>query len=330
MKFHQWILVILGFLAPAALFAGLGDLPDLKVAPWNGHLAALSMTFDDGDPSHLDVAVPELEKRKMKATFFLIANQIVRKDEWRKLPSLGHEIGNHSLDHKHVNEFKEGDEKSQVLGARNVLQKEFGVPLLTFAYPFTETSPTLTEWVGKTHLLGRGGYGNYVMKPDLEPDWLNIPARVTMTDLDLPAYQQWIDEDLAQGAWTVLMIHGLEGTTSGWQPITRKNFTGILDYLQSKDIWVETFLRVGAYFRAQKIFEKAVPTDSGVKRTWSWKVPDIFPGDVVLKVRAQTPAGGSGSFVFSQPKGVITPDKDGFCAVTFSQGAFTVEVLPKR
>ena len=32
--------------------------PQLKVVPWNGHKAATSLTFDDGDPIHLDVVIP--------------------------------------------------------------------------------------------------------------------------------------------------------------------------------------------------------------------------------------------------------------------------------
>src|SRR5205085_2701335 len=110
------------------------------------------------DPSHLDAALPELNQRKMRATFYLIANKIDRKDEWRKILAMGHEIGNHTLDHKHVNELTPRDEEAQVVGAQNVLQKEFGVPVLTFAYPFTEVSPGLRKWVEKTCLIARNGY----------------------------------------------------------------------------------------------------------------------------------------------------------------------------
>src|SRR5258708_2053200 len=106
--------------------------PQLKVVPWNGREAAASLTFDDGDPSHLDLVVPELNKRKLHGTFFLIANQITRKDEWRKLLAQGHEIGNETLDHKHPVELTSKDAEAQVVGAQNVLRKEFGVAINTF------------------------------------------------------------------------------------------------------------------------------------------------------------------------------------------------------
>ncbi len=39
------------------------------------------------------------------------------------------------------------------------------------------------------------------------------------------------------GGWLVWMIHGLEGTQWGWQPITKQIFGQILDDLQSKKIF---------------------------------------------------------------------------------------------
>jgi len=113
----------------------------LKVAPWNGHKAAVSLTFDDGDDSHLDLAVPELNKRKMTGTFYLIVNKLPRKDEWRKILAKGHEIGNHSLDHLRAKDLSPSQEEAQVVGAKNVLQKTFGVPVDTFCYPYSDDSP---------------------------------------------------------------------------------------------------------------------------------------------------------------------------------------------
>ncbi len=316
------------YLAAALTFFGvtLGfgvepTFPDLKVLPWNGYKAATSLTFDDSDPSHLDVAVPELNQRKMKGTFYLIANRTDRKDDWRKLLTAGHELGNHTLDHKHTNELTPKDEEAQVVGAQNVLQKEFGVPVLTFAYPFTEISPGLTKWLTKTHLLARGGYGNgnYVNKPDVEPDWLNISARATMTDLKFEAYKSWIDEDVAGGGWLVWMIHGLEGTQWGWQPIQKKVFTQILDYLQKQDIWVGTFLEVGSYFRAQREFEKVVPQVNGKNKSWNWKVPNVFPAKVQIKVKLVSGQNDSKGFEIWQGKQKITPDEKGLFSISFDQ-----------
>lgn len=316
--FPVWVICFFSVFSP--VFASPA-FPDLKVVPWNGHKAATSLTFDDGDPSHLDVVIPELNQRKMRATFYLIANKIDRKDDWRKILAVGDEIGNHTLDHKHAADLTPADEEAQVVGAKNVLQKEFGVPVLTFAYPFVEISPGLKKNVEANHLLARGGYGTYVMKPEVEPDWMNIPSRTTMTNLNFDTYQSWIDEDVTGGGWLVWMIHGLEGTKWGWEPITRKVFAQILDYLQTKDIWVGTFLEVGSYFRAQKIFEKTAPVAADNEKTWKWQVPDFFPAKVLLKMSAE---GMKDGFEIYQGKQKIAADEKGFYPVLFNQGELTL------
>ena len=82
----------------AVLIAGLlagccsAQTSTLKVKPWNNHAAALSLTFDDSRDVHLDVVVPELNKRHLHATFFLIVSKTTRLDDWRKIHAQGHEI----------------------------------------------------------------------------------------------------------------------------------------------------------------------------------------------------------------------------------------------
>lgn len=327
MKNRTWTILFLFLCSCLPLGAGESPYPAMKVSPWNGHKAATSLTFDDSDPSHLDVAVPELNQRKMHGTFYLIANRTDRKDDWRKLLASGHELANHSLDHKHATELKPEDEKSQVVGAQNVLQKEFGVPVLTFAYPFTEVTPGLRQQLEATHWLARGGWGTYVMKPDVEPDWMNIASRATMTDTPVSIYQQWIDEDFQAGGWMVWMIHGLEGTPWGWNPIAKKTFAQILDSLASKDIWVGTFLEVGSYFRAQKILEKSGALEADASNR-TWQVPPRFPANVILRLELTPKTGGKGFEVLQEAQ-KISPDGKGLYPILFNKGKMTLRLLPK-
>ena len=304
-------------------------LPAVSVAPWNGHKAAVSLTFDDSDPSHLDVAIPELNQRGLHGTFFLIVNRTDRKDEWRKAMEQGHELGNHTLDHDHASDLTPAQEESQVEGAQAVLRKTFGIPIYSFAYPYTEISPGLRKWVGQTSFIARGGYGdgNYYMKPETEPDWLNIPSQMTQTDTPFTTYKNWLDRDFQSGAWMVFMIHGLEGTPWGYQPISKKIFGQILDALQARDFWVETFSGVGAYWKAEKIFEKALPSESADGRQWTWNLPENFPAGVTLKLKVEKNT-GSPSVELSQKGRVISPDGQGFYAVPMDAQELTERLLP--
>jgi peptidoglycan/xylan/chitin deacetylase (PgdA/CDA1 family) len=282
-KILSGVVITLSLVPPVS-----ADSP-FQVLPWNGYKAALSLTFDDGDPIHLDLAIPELNKRKLRGTFFLIAGKLDRQADWKTALASGQEIGNHSWDHKHLTEFGPHDIQKEVVKARASLEKTFGNPVIIYAYPFFETSPALEKVVDENAFIARGGYGTFDMKPDLDTDWSNIPSRAAMTNLDLSTYRQWIDQDLTDGSWSVFLIHGIEGTPWGYSPIPKKVFTGILDYLVSKqkEIWVAPFGEVGAYWKAQKTLEKIDPKQVGTTVTWAWQKPTPFPTGVVLKVKIE-------------------------------------------
>jgi peptidoglycan-N-acetylglucosamine deacetylase len=316
-----YFLFSLWFVIGSAAAQTQTTFPLLKIVPWNGHKAATSLTFDDGDPIHLDVVIPELNRRQLHGTFFLIANKIDRKDEWRQAIKAGHEIGNHTLDHLHANTLTSQEENAQVVGAQNVLQKEFGIPIYSFAYPFAEISPGLEGWVEKTSFIARGGTDALISSEDKTIDWFNLPARVTMTDLPFETYQGWMDQDVKRGDWLIWMIHGIEGTPWGWEPISREMFTQILDYLQSKDIWVGTLTEVGSYLRAWQSFEAATIQATGSEAVYHWTVPDRCPMNVELKVCF---AQGDTPVQVWQNDQLVVPDARGNYTILFNPGELSL------
>jgi hypothetical protein len=291
------------------------------------------LTFDCGDPSQLDVALPALNSRGIKATFFLIGNQTNRKDDWRKILLSGHEIGNDSLDSVHVADLKSSrDMDAQVTGAQNVLQKEFGITLYSYAYPFGEASPQMETLVAQNHLLARGGAVSESsnLKIGQDPDWMNLPSRSMGPGLPWPVYQGWIDQDLKDQTWLILRIQSLDSSTVGGHAFTSNLFTQTLDYLQTKNIWIDTFLKVGSYFRAQKIFEKAVMEKSSNRYKYRWNVPNVFPPDVSLRFKIEIPAGVGGVYAPAQGGKTLKADREGFYTVEFNRGEMDLLTLPKN
>ena len=125
----------------------LAQTPASKVLPWNNHPAAVSLTFDDSRPVHLEIVIPELNKRHLHATFFLIVSKTTRLDDWRKAQAQGYEIGNHTVCHEHATDLTKEAEELQVEDAKNFLDSNFKSNILTFAYPYNEVSPGLRFWV---------------------------------------------------------------------------------------------------------------------------------------------------------------------------------------
>lgn len=63
---------------------------------------------------HLDVVVPDLNKRHPGGTFFVIISKLTRSDDWRKAQSQGDEVGNHSVSHEHPVALSKESEEKQV------------------------------------------------------------------------------------------------------------------------------------------------------------------------------------------------------------------------
>ena len=89
----------------------------LRVTPWyGGRSAAVSLRFDDNLDSHLDKAIPLMNRFGIKGTFMVSpgrSNFIERQEYWLKeVPAMGHELGNHTMHHK---------------GARNITEAEYEI-----------------------------------------------------------------------------------------------------------------------------------------------------------------------------------------------------------
>jgi len=279
----------------ASLMAGCcsAQTSGLKVLPWNNHQAALSLTFDDSRAVHLDLVAPELNKRHLRATFFLIVSKTTRLGDWQKLQSQGHEIGNHSVTHEHATDLTKAGEELQVEDAKKFLDSNFKSDIITFAYPYTEVSPGLLYWVKRYDFAARGGRGDgtlVYMKSDVQPDWNNLPSQPSYTKYDLATYEGWIDKDVSLKAWTIIQIHGIGDPSTGFEPIPSNTFIEFLDYVKAMEprgLWVAPFGEVAAYFRAQKILEAAPTQAANGEKKIGWQVPTPFPHGVVLKVAVE-------------------------------------------
>jgi peptidoglycan/xylan/chitin deacetylase (PgdA/CDA1 family) len=313
----------------ASLLAGCcsAQTSALKVLPWNNHVAALSLTFDDSRAVHLGVVVPELNKRHLHATFFLIVSKTTRIDDWRRVQAQGHEIGNHSVTHEHAADLNKASEELQVEDAKKFLDSNFNSDIITFAYPYTEVSPGLQYWVKRYDFAARGGRGDgsqVYIRSAVQPDWYNLPSQASYTKYDINIYKSWVDQDIAQNAWTTLQIHGIGDPSTGFEPIPSNTFIEFLNYAkaaEAKGLWIAPFGEVAAYFRAQKIVEAAQPQVVNGDRKFTWQVPSPFPHGVVLKIAVN----GSSHARLFQAGHELHRNKDGVYAASFDARELVVK-----
>ncbi|MGA7398903.1 MAG: polysaccharide deacetylase family protein [Terriglobales bacterium] len=136
---------------------------DIETIPEpGGHYVAI--TFDDGYDDIVENALPELSKRGMPSTVFIITDLLGCKRNWehrggedtsdvslmsleqlRKLPSDLVRIGSHTMTHAYLPKLEPGTQQSELAGSRLKLEKILNQPVKTFALPYGAYNETVLQ-----------------------------------------------------------------------------------------------------------------------------------------------------------------------------------------
>src|SRR5678815_2037595 len=133
--------------------------------------------------------------------------------------------------------------------------------------------------------INRGVVNGHIA-PNDDTDPFNIfcycpPARAAAASCNAG-----IDAVREAGAWTTVLGHGFTGGTDGaYQPVEIGEFTASVNHAKAfGDVWIDSVVNVGAYWRAQRMFSAITPITSGNSKTWTWTLPPHFPPGKVLRV----------------------------------------------
>lgn len=119
---------------------------DLSTPP-TGRFAAF--TFDDAYADTMAHAPEILERESVLGTFYAVPNLVGARSEWdgelaapladwpalKSAAARGHEIGNHTSDHPHLDRLSRQDQVAQLLEARNRLEAH-GLTTTTVCFPY--------------------------------------------------------------------------------------------------------------------------------------------------------------------------------------------------
>ena len=277
------IIAALALILLSAIAATAQNENVVRVLPWNNHRAAVSLTFDDGLPVQLVFALPAMNARHMRGTFFLCPENLKSVESW-KAALVNDEIGNHTNTHPHLTQISEGNRIMEIASARAYLETTFERSASSFAYPFEDSNPDVEADAKQFSFMARGYADQVYITPSSNVDWYRVGSQVARTSYNLQVYKGWITEALQAHAWVTFQYHGFAGV--GYEPVPVPIFEQTLDYLsQEPDVWVAPFGEVGAYFRGSQIFESAAVKHSNGEYVYDWTLPTGFPRGVVLKVR---------------------------------------------
>lgn len=235
-----------------ALSVFLLSLPSLaqvgttRVAKWQGDKkAAFLLMFDDGWPSHFQVALPELLKRKMTATFYIVP----AKGEFKKFENIWREqflqqgmaLANHTLTHDGLQSYEDADKEftdctKYLNDLMDEVTKTKAPRLLSYGKPGVNdwkiTPEQEKELIAKNNLIER---------PDFRDHGAVYHLKTTEEMLALA------DKAIANGGMEYLVIHGVERIEPKWGyqdfwALPQTIFLPLLDGLAARrdkgDLWI--------------------------------------------------------------------------------------------
>ncbi len=135
-----------------------------RVAPMLPNKRYSAVTFDDGFENTIRNAVPELVKRSIPATIFVMADLLGEFASWwpesapercerlasaerlRQLPAESISIGSHTLTHPRLPSLPEVSARRELSESRTKLEHLLGRPVTTFSFPYGAFNTRLVEW----------------------------------------------------------------------------------------------------------------------------------------------------------------------------------------
>ncbi|MBW8307973.1 MAG: polysaccharide deacetylase family protein, partial [Thiobacillus sp.] len=132
-----------------------------KPNKWTGRTAVI--TFDDGYIDNL-AACEELQKRGMRASWFIVTGSIGQPPRWpgdmhpagrlldaselRQMHAAGMEIGSHTVSHARLPTLEEAHLRQELTHSKATLEDVLGAPITSAAYPYGAWDARCADAVG--------------------------------------------------------------------------------------------------------------------------------------------------------------------------------------
>lgn len=241
----------------------------------NGARAGVALTYDDGVNAHLDNAMPDLEARHLRGTFYVPGSSrslAQRLEEWRAAARRGHELGNHSIFHPCLRVDVKGRERTFVTPERNLdnytvrrlsdelsanntlLQAVDGQRVRTYAYTCSDVTAGGVPYIDALRPLfpaARGGEDEVVVT-DLRALDLHHVTSWMVAKVSGEAMINFVKKAVDAGGWAVIMFHGVGGGHG--INVDREAHQQLLAWLDQnrKLVWTDTFLKVTQHIAAER------------------------------------------------------------------------------
>jgi len=112
-----------------------------QILEYVGGRENVALSFDDGNASDVEIALPELTRRGLRASFFPIASRIGESGSidaigLRRLLNSGMTVGSHGMNHVRWRGLRGPGLDEELVVARAIIEREAGAPITAAACPF--------------------------------------------------------------------------------------------------------------------------------------------------------------------------------------------------
>ena len=319
----------------------------VTTVPWNGYTGAVSFTYDDARDGQIPNLLPQLDSLKIKATFEIAARSvgtfIPRLNSWLQVAKNGHELANHTYSHVSINTLSDAAIADTVRVMANYLRGlDTSIQSVTFAYPNCNVPGTTSgkNGVNAENFIARGCGGATYAWGTQPSDWMNIQGLIVTNNVTTSATSE-LSSAKTNNTWASIIIHDVVNPPPDIYSMTPANNLVILQAGVSNLLWIDTYSRIGSYYRAHFTMD----TVTGFRaETGIWNLAWIsphpkMPKSVPLRVKFAAATFGT-SFTVQQGSTVIAPELDGSYIIDFmklslkvSQGTSSVKArafLPSK
>jgi peptidoglycan/xylan/chitin deacetylase (PgdA/CDA1 family) len=234
-----------------------------------GAQAAVSLGYDDALASQLDHAIPALNQRGLRASFYIPINGPTlpaRQHEWKAAAAAGHELGNHSLfhgcsakgpgrewvlPHRDLERQTPAQVQEHILAANTWLQSLDGKTRRTFTPPCLDLTAGGQDFVKalQPHFVAYRAAGPGLVADTIQLDPYAMPVYFVegMSGEQLIAL---VEKAAAQHALVSLLFHGVGAEHLS---VTREAHDQLLDHLAKNKarLWTDTMVNIMENARAQ-------------------------------------------------------------------------------
>lgn len=229
----------------------------------------LTLSFDDGRNSQVDVGTPLFDQYGVKATFVIVpSNAEKRLDKWREAGAKGHEIGNHTLHHPCSGNFSWSKKnalenytldkmRTELKDANKQIESKFAVKSTVFAYPCGSTfvgrgthTQSYVPLIAELFVAGRG----WLNESPNDPSFCDL-AQLTGMEMDHKDFDQilpLLENAKKIGAWLVLAGHDVGD--SGNQTTRVEMLKKLIAYTQdpANGVWIAPMGEIANYVQNQR------------------------------------------------------------------------------